>query len=109
MNAIEVATLEEVTKDDETPAEPDQVDGLSAVASAGSPEAQKEMADWLTARLSVESIPVRLTPPHHPPRGSRATRRACVWCVCVPLSRSALRLGWCVLGRTRSRSRPCGS
>eukprot|EP01043_Picozoa_sp_COSAG02_P061206 COSAG02_NODE_8175_length_2675_cov_10.726027_3_plen_39_part_01 len=39
MNAIEVATLEEVTKDDETPAEPDQVDGLSAVASAGSPEA----------------------------------------------------------------------
>ena len=62
MNAIEVATLEEVTRDDETPAQPDQVDGLCAVASGGSPEAQKEMADWLTARLSVESIPVRPLP-----------------------------------------------
>lgn len=59
MNAIEVATLEEVTKDDETPAPQDQVDGLCAIASGGSPEAQKEMADWLANRLSVESIPVR--------------------------------------------------
>ena len=59
MNAIEIATLEEVTKDDETPAQPDQVDGLIAVAHSGSPEAQKEMAEWLTSRLGVDSIPVR--------------------------------------------------
>ena len=60
MNTIEIATLEEVTKDDETPAQADQVDGLVAVANGGSSEAQKEMADWLAARLKVESIPVKL-------------------------------------------------
>jgi hypothetical protein len=60
MNAIEVATLEEVTKDDETPAAPDQVEGLVAVANGGSPEAQKDMATWLASRLGVDSIPVKL-------------------------------------------------
>ena len=89
MNAIEVATLEEVTKDDETPAEPDQVDGLSAVASGGSPEAQKEMADWLAARLSVESIPVRPPPITQPRRSTWRIVRA-VWCVCAPLVESFL-------------------
>jgi hypothetical protein len=89
MNAIEVATLEEVTKDDETPAEPDQVDGLSAVASGGSPEAQKEMADWLAARLSVESIPVR-PPPITQPRRS-TWRASCVQCGMYARARVCLR------------------
>jgi|EP01047_Picozoa_sp_COSAG01_P003183 hypothetical protein len=60
MNTIELATLEEVTKDDEQPAQPDQVDGLVSVANGGSPEAQKEMAVWLSERLKFDSIPVKL-------------------------------------------------
>eukprot|EP01043_Picozoa_sp_COSAG02_P039818 COSAG02_NODE_3172_length_7230_cov_8.725004_4_plen_101_part_00 len=91
MNAIEVATLEEVTKDDETPAEPDQVDGLSAVASGGSPEAQKEMADWLTARLSVESIPVRSFPIIHP--------RHSAWCAGARVVCMRARARVCVFAR----------
>lgn len=80
MNAIELATLEEVTKDDERPAQADQVDGLVAVANGGSPDAQKDMANWLAARLMFDSIPVKIktlklivdlnkkgaAPSHHP-------------------------------------------
>ena len=101
MNAIEVATLEEVTKDDERPAEQDQVDGLTAVASGGSPEAQKEMADWLTARLSVESIPVRRASMPCPSARGESTRcihpfalawlsRCCRWLCAALYSRVPL-------------------
>lgn len=60
MNQIELATLEEVTKDDETPAQDDQVAGLVAVANAGSADAQRDMAKWLADRLTFDSIPVKI-------------------------------------------------
>ena len=60
MNAIEKATLEAVTSDDDRQPQKEQIELLCKATATSSSDAVREMAQWLAKRAVVDSVPVRI-------------------------------------------------